>query len=329
MPRLLRTMRNPSERANPCGDTMKLAALDVGTNTVLMLVAEETPDGGVRKLADLSRITRVGRGVDSIGKLDPAAAQTTLDTIADFVDQARRLGATKILSAATAALRDVADGADFIARVKARCGIDLDIISGETEAQLSYLSSVKGLKLDPSAKLLIVDIGGGSTELVRAQPGGAIDAVSLQIGSVRLTERYVHSDPPHPREAADLRLAIDGALEGLRWNFAPDLMVGIAGTVTTIAAVALGLAQYDPDRVHGYQLTEAEVLRTIGLFGCVGLEDRKRLPGLEAGRADVIFAGAAILERMMAHFKIDRVTVSDQGVRWGLVWREIERPSTT
>ena len=135
----------------------------------------------------------------------------------------------------------------------------------------------------------------------------------------------MHSDPPHPREAADLRLAIDAALDALRWNFQPDVMVGIAGTVTTIAAVALGLAQYDPDRVHGYQLTEAEVLRTIGLFGGVALEDRKRLPGLEAGRADVIFAGAAILERVMAHFKIGHLTVSDQGVRWGLVWRELER----
>jgi len=306
---------------------MKVAALDVGTNTVLMLVAELTPDGGVRKLADLSRITRIGRGVDATGKLDPTAARNTLDTIAEFVDQARALGATKILSAATAALRDVADGGDFIARVKARCGIDLEVIAGETEAQLAYLSSVKGLKLDPSAKLLIVDIGGGSTELVRAQPGGSIDAVSLQIGSVRLTERFVHSDPPHPREAADLRLAIDAALDALRWNFRPDVMVGIAGTVTTIAAVALGLAPYDPERVHGYQLSEAEVLRAIGQFGSVTLDDRKKLPGLDPGRADVIFAGAAILERVMAHFTIDRVTVSDQGVRWGLIWRELEHPT--
>ncbi len=307
---------------------MKLAALDVGTNTVLMLVVEQIADGSLRTLGEFSRITRLGRGVDGSGKLNPEAAAKTADAIVEFVAQARSIGAEKILSAATAALRDAQDGAAFIARVKERCGLELDTISGETEAQLAYLSSVKGLKLDPSANLLIVDIGGGSTELIRAEPGGVIDAVSLQIGAVRLTERFVHSDPPKPREAADLRLAIDQTLDTLRWNFQPNVMVGIAGTVTTVCAVALGLATYDPVRVHGYQLTDAQVLQAISLLSNVGLEERKQLPGVEAGRADVIFAGAAILERVMAHFKIHRVTVSDQGVRWGLVWRELENART-
>jgi exopolyphosphatase / guanosine-5'-triphosphate,3'-diphosphate pyrophosphatase len=303
---------------------MKLAALDVGTNTILMLVVETTAEGGLRKLAEMSRITRLGRGVDANGHLDPAAAVRTLDTIAEFADRARALGAEKILTAATSALRDASDGAAFIARTKARTGLDLDVIAGETEARLAYLSSIKGLKLDLTDKLLIVDIGGGSTELIRAQPGGQIDAVSLQIGAVRLTERIVHSDPPHAREAADLRIAIDQALESLRWNFIPDAMVGIAGTVTTVCAVALGLAHYDADRVHGATLAHGEVLRVLGQLGSVPLEERKQIPGVEPGRADVIFAGAAILERVMAHFKRDRVIVSDQGVRWGLVWREME-----
>ncbi|MGO9266543.1 MAG: Ppx/GppA family phosphatase [Candidatus Binataceae bacterium] len=302
---------------------MRLAALDVGTNTVLMLVVETTADGSLRKLAEMSRITRLGRGVDAKGELDPAAAVKTLDAIAEFADQARALGAAKILTAATAALRDASDGADFIARVKARAGLDLDIISGKTEAHLAYLSSIKGLKLDLTSKLLIVDIGGGSTELIRAQPGGEVEGISLQIGSVRLTERIVHSDPPHAREAADLRIAIDEALASLRWNFTPDTMVGIAGTVTTVCAVALGLTQYDAERVRGYQLAHSDVLRVLGQLGSVPLEERKQLPGVEPGRADVIFAGAAILERVMAHFKLDRVIVSDQGVRWGLIWREL------
>lgn len=303
---------------------MKLAALDVGTNTVLMLVVETTADGSLRKLAEMSRITRLGRGVDAKGGLDPVAAAKTLDAIAEFANQARALGAAKILTAATAALRDASDGADFIARVKARTSLDLDIISGKTEAHLAYLSSIKGLKLDLTSKLLIVDIGGGSTELIRAQPGGEVEGVSLQIGSVRLTERIVHSDPPHAREAADLRIAIDQALASLRWNFTPDTMVGIAGTVTTVCAVALGLTEYDAARVHGYQLAHSEVLRVLGQLCSVSLEARKQLPGVEPGRADVIFAGAAILERVMAHFKLDRVIVSDQGVRWGLIWRELD-----
>ncbi len=306
---------------------MKLAALDVGTNTVLMLVVETAPDGQLRKLADLSRITRLGRGVDSTGHLDQQAAAATLAAIGEFVDRARALGVDKILTAGTAALRDAADGADFLARVKARTGVDLEIISGETEAQLSWLASVRGLRLDPAAKLLIVDIGGGSTELIRAQPGGAIDAVSLPLGSVRLTERLVHADPPHASEAAELRLAIDDELGRLRWNYLPDTMVGIAGTVTTVGAIALELTAYDSTRVHGSRLSRAAVLQVLGRLGGVTLEERKKIPCLEPGRADVIFAGTAILERIMAHFQIDEVIVSDQGVRWGLVWRELDQSS--
>lgn len=303
---------------------MKIAALDVGTNTVLMLVAETTTDGYLKKLADFSRITRLGRGVDATGHLDPQSALLTLDTIAEFAEQARQLGAEKIVSAATAALRDASDGAEFLARVKARAGIELEVISGETEAQLAYLSSAKGLQLDVASNLLIVDIGGGSTELVRAQPGGTIDYVSLQIGSVRLTERIVKSDPPHAREAVELRVAIDDALGTLKWNFQPDAMVGIAGTVTTVCAVSLGLAQYDSASVHGHVLTQQDVLEVIARLSHVPLEERKRLPGVEPGRADVIFAGAAILERVMSHFRMKQVTVSDQGVRWGLLWRELQ-----
>jgi exopolyphosphatase/guanosine-5'-triphosphate,3'-diphosphate pyrophosphatase len=307
---------------------MKLAALDVGTNTVLMLVAETTADRGLRQIAEMSRITRLGRGVDANGNLDSSAEAQTLDAIAEFTDRARTLGAERIVTAATAALRDARDGAEFLAEVKARTGLDLEIVSGETEAQLSYLASVKGLKLDLTSELLIVDIGGGSTELIRAQPGSRLDTVSLQIGSVRLTERIVNADPPSARDAAELRVAIDEVLDTLRWNFIPDVMVGIAGTVTTVCAVALGLVSYDSTRVHGHELTHGEVMQVLGQIAAVPLADRKKIPGIEPGRADVIFAGTAILERVMAHFKRDRVIVSDQGVRWGLLWRELDACAT-
>jgi exopolyphosphatase/guanosine-5'-triphosphate,3'-diphosphate pyrophosphatase len=307
---------------------MKLAALDVGTNTVLMLVVERAADGRIRTLADMSRITRLGRGVDANGRLDPVSASRTLDAIAEFAEKARSLGAGKILAAATAALRDAKDGAEFIARVRARAGVDLIIISGQTEAELSYLSTMKGLSLDPADKMLIVDIGGGSTELIRAEPGRELDAVSLQIGSVRLTERIVHHDPPLAREAADLRIAIDETLQALGWSDHPVVMVGIAGTVTTVCAVALGLDKFDPGAVHGHRLSIAQVLETIAKFGSVPLKERKQIPGMERERADVIFAGAAILERIMAHFQLPEVIVSDQGLRWGLAWRELEEPVT-
>lgn len=303
---------------------IKLGALDVGTNTVLMLVAEGDFAGGIHTLADLARITRLGRGVDANGSLDPAAVALTLDTIAEFAARARALGAEKIVGAATAAVRDASNGAAFIAEVKRRAGIDLEVISGETEAQLSWLAVRKGLQLDPADKVLVVDIGGGSTELIRAEPGRKLEVASLQIGSVRLTERIIHHDPPLAREAADLRLAIDDALRGLGWDFAPDTMVGIAGTVTTVCALTLRMEKYDPAIVHGYRLSLAEILETLARLAAAPLEQRKQLPGIEPARADVIIAGAAILERVMGHFGLNQVIVSDQGVRWGLLWRELE-----
>jgi exopolyphosphatase/guanosine-5'-triphosphate,3'-diphosphate pyrophosphatase len=180
--------------------------------------------------------------------------------------------------------------------------------------------------------LLIIDIGGGSTEFIRAgghatefinAQAAKLEMASLQIGSVRLTERILHHDPPTAREAADLRLAIDAELTGLGWKLETDLLVGIAGTVTTVCAVALEMETYDPDRVHGYRLSRKEVERVLGLFGSMPLAERQKIKGLDPARADVIFAGTAILERVMCEAEVDSVTVSDQGVRWGLVWREL------
>jgi exopolyphosphatase/guanosine-5'-triphosphate,3'-diphosphate pyrophosphatase len=302
---------------------MKLAAFDVGTNTVLMLVAEQQADGTVHRVLDRQRITRLGQGVDSSHHLDPQAALRTLDTVAEFADEARNAGVEKILAVGTSTLRDASDGESFINRLRERTGIELEIISGEAEAWLSYLAVTHGLRLDTSKRILIVDIGGGSTEFIRAEPGAKLQMVSLQMGSVRLTERLIHHDPPTAREAADLRIAIDEALQTLGWELKPDVIVGIAGTVTTVCGVALELESYDPDRVHGYRLSRKEVERVLGLFGSVPIAERRKLKGLEPARADVIFAGTAILERVMSECEAEYVMVSDQGVRWGLIWREL------
>ncbi|HXW85251.1 MAG TPA: hypothetical protein VEJ86_12645, partial [Candidatus Binataceae bacterium] len=164
------------------------------------------------------------------------------------------------------------------------------------------------------------------TEFIRAQPGHELVAVSLQIGSVRLTERCVKSDPPSTADCESLQGTIDRAIDGLGWSgFRPQRLVGIAGTVTTICAVALGLRNYDAQVVHGHRLARSEVRRALDLFGSRTLLQRKELPGLLEGRADVIFAGASILDRIMEQFAATSLTVSDQGVRWGLAWREIDR----
>ena len=304
---------------------MKLATFDIGSNTVLMLAAEVDERRQPRILAELSRITRLGRGVDKNGRLGPDSSALTLATLQEFTATAAGLGVERITAAATAALRDAADGSEFIAQVRERTGIELQIIPGAEEAALSHLAVVRGLSLDPSLPLLIVDIGGGSTELIGAEPGAELKLVSLQIGSVRLTERCVRGDPPSDADTASLRATIESALDGLGWRFRPARLVGIAGTVTTLCAVALGLHSYDSGLVHGHRLPRTEVGRVIGLLRSRPQVERLKLPGLPEGRADVLFAGATILEHVMERFGADEVTVSDQGVRWGLLWREIDR----
>jgi exopolyphosphatase/guanosine-5'-triphosphate,3'-diphosphate pyrophosphatase len=307
---------------------MKLAAFDVGTNTVLMLVAESLPDGTFKPLLERSRITRLGKGVDKNGKLDKETSRLTLDTIAEFAEAARAAGAEKIIAAATSALRDAADGADFIQRVKEKARVELKVIPGAEEAELSRLAVKRSLDLSSDLRLLIVDIGGGSTELIRSEPDRDLTTVSLQIGSVRLTERIIQHDPPSKEEIAKLTETIDEQLEKLGWTFRPDALVGIAGTVTTIAAVALKMSDYDSSRVHGYVLAREEVSAIAKRFGELPLAERKKIPGLVEARADVIFAGSVILERVMQRFNVGHVIVSDQGVRWGLVWRELDRSSS-
>ncbi|HTR63392.1 MAG TPA: Ppx/GppA phosphatase family protein [Candidatus Binataceae bacterium] len=304
---------------------MKIATFDIGSNTVLMLAAEVDEQRRPRVLAELMRITRMGRGVDKNKRLDPNSAASTLAALEEFAGKARDLGVERMVAAATAALRDASDGPEFIARVKERAGLTLQIIPGSEEAALSHLAVVRGLNIDPASPLLIVDIGGGSTELIRAEPGKDLAMVSLQIGSVRLTERCVSSDPPSDSDAASVASTVDSALDQLGWNYRPANLVGIAGTVTTLCAVALGLRTYEAGVVHGHRLPRAEIERVIKLIRSMPLADRLKLPGLPEGRADVIFAGATILERVMKRFSAADVMVSDQGVRWGLMWREIDR----
>jgi exopolyphosphatase/guanosine-5'-triphosphate,3'-diphosphate pyrophosphatase len=306
---------------------VKLATLDIGTNTVLMLVVETQDNGIPKAILERSRITRLGKGVDRTGKLDKETSRLTLDTIAEFAEAARAAGAEKIVAAATSALRDAGDGADFIQRVKEKTGVDLKVIPGSEEAELSRLAVKRSLNLSSDLRLLIADIGGGSTELIRSEPGRDLASASLQIGSVRLTERIIQHDPPSKEEIEKLIAAIGEQLEKLGWSFRPDVLIGIAGTVTTIAAVALGMRDYDASRVQGHVLLRDEVAATVKRFGEVTLAERKKIPGLLEARADVIFAGSLILERVMKHFNVGHVIVSDQGVRWGLVWREIEEAS--
>ena len=293
---------------------MPVAAIDVGTNTALLTIA----DGG-EPVEERAEIVRLGEGLDKSGRLKDEAIARTVAVVADYAEAIARHGCTRVAAVTTEAVRKAANGGDFVARASealAKVGGRMEVIDGEREARLCW-RAVSGAFPSLAGPRTVVDIGGGSTELIvgeRAVEG----VISLPIGSVRLTERCVAHDPATNDDAARLAATVDEAL-----TQAPPLrgaLVGIAGTVTTLAAMAQRLDSYDATRVHGSRLTRAEVDGLAALLQATPLADKKRMPGLDPKRADVIFAGAVILARVMARAGAAECIVSDRGIRWGLIY---------
>jgi exopolyphosphatase/guanosine-5'-triphosphate,3'-diphosphate pyrophosphatase len=298
------------------------AFIDVGTNTILCLIAEIRDTGRFRVLDDLGEITRLGQGVDRTGLISAEGEQRSVQVLERYRDHCKNLGVEQIIAVGTSALRDAKNSGDVRARFRDTLGIDIRVISGDEEAAYSFLAVQRGLSL-VGKELLVIDIGGGSTELIRGNEAGVSQAISFDLGSVRLTERYLHGDPVRPEEADQMTKAIDRELSllaerGIRVNSTVTL-VGIAGTFTTLAAMEKKLERYSHGQVHGSILMLDGVRREIFVLREKTIADRKRIVGLEPKRADVIFAGACLLERIMTFWHSDRVVVSDQGVRYGLL----------
>lgn len=300
---------------------MRVAAIDIGTNSVLLLVAERDAQGDLVALSERATITRLGEGVDRTRKLAPEAIERTLSCLGEYAQEIRRLGVERLDVVGTSAMRDAASGDELVRRAEEILGTAPRVISGDEEARLTFAGALGGLGL--SGPVTVFDVGGGSTELVRGRSeGGAVEitrACSFQIGSVRLFERFVRHDPPTSDELAEARALVRAELASLALPSRAEPLVGIAGTVTTLAAVARGIEPYDGSRVHGMRLAADEVLRVADKLGSLPLAERMRLPGLEPRRADVIVTGAAIVTEVLAWSNADELIVSDRGVRWGLV----------
>ncbi|OGQ81414.1 MAG: hypothetical protein A3F90_14500 [Deltaproteobacteria bacterium RIFCSPLOWO2_12_FULL_60_19] len=304
----------------------RFAAIDLGTNTILLLVVELEKNGSFQVITDRAEIARLGEGVDRTGEISPSGEERSFATLKDYLRACKELGVDEIVVAGTSALRDARNGAAFIQRLKRELGLELRVLSGEDEARYSYLAVDRGLRLN-AADVLVVDVGGGSTEFIWAKAGALHRSASLNLGSVRLTERFFHSDPPQAEECARVAATIDPEIRGLlhRWGRTGpfDVMVGIAGTFTTLAAVMKGIKTYSHSEVHGSVLPLAEVERQVRLYQTKTVAERKQIAGLEPKRADVILAGALLIERIMKLFGMDSVTVSDQGIRYGLLYEKI------
>jgi exopolyphosphatase/guanosine-5'-triphosphate,3'-diphosphate pyrophosphatase len=297
----------------------RLAAIDVGTNTVLLLVAERA-GAGLAPLLERAEITRLGRGVDATGRLDPAAIAETAAVVGEYARAARALGASRIACVATSAARDASNGAAFFEAVRRAAGLEPRVIPGEEEARLVYESAWRDFGV-AGAPLAVLDVGGGSTEFTFGDGPAPRGRTSLQVGAVRLTERHVRGDPPSAAEVTAVRDGARAALRPLAAMAPPrgGRLVGVAGTVTTLSAVAQALPVYDAARVHGAPLSLAEIEALAARLAALTVAERAALPGMEPKRADVILAGALVVAEAMRATGFDRLTVSDRGVRWGLL----------
>jgi exopolyphosphatase/guanosine-5'-triphosphate,3'-diphosphate pyrophosphatase len=288
---------------------VRVAAVDIGTNTVRYLVGDVV-DGDLRSLRYGREITRLGQGVDRDKRLHPDAVARTLAAIDRAVSAARQTGAEQIRVAGTSALRDAADRETFAEAVRDRTGQVLEVVSGEDEGRLSMLGATSGL---PDGDYTVCDIGGGSTELSTEEA-----SVSLDIGSVRLKERCLHDDPPTAGQIAEATAVIDDAL-GTVTSHVDGTLVGVAGTITTVAAVVMDLEVYDSVVVHHSRLSGSDVAECSDRLLRMRAADIAELGPLDAGRADIIGGGSLILRRVMERWGFAEVLVSERDILDGLV----------
>ncbi len=308
--------------------TRRVAAIDCGTNSIRLLIADLEP--GLTDLAREMRIVRLGEGVDRTGRLSEAALTRTMTALQEYAGLIAEAKPEAVRMVATSATRDAANSAEFTERVRDVLGVPPEVISGAEEAELSFAGATRELVGTPLAgqdqcppPYLVTDIGGGSTEFVLGGHGQISGATSVNIGCVRLTERHLHGDPPLAAEVravtGDIDAALDQAAAAVDVRRASTL-VGLAGSVTTVTAIALGLDRYLPERIHHARVPARQVHEiTARLLGLTRAE-RAAIPGMHPGRIDVIAAGALILDRIMARFGFAEVLVSEHDILDGIAW---------
>ncbi|BCW98678.1 MAG: exopolyphosphatase [Armatimonadota bacterium] len=293
-----------------------IAAIDIGTNSVLLLVAELLPDGTLKPLLDVSEITRLGQGVDRTRRLDPQAADRTLQVLECYAAKAREAGAERLTAIGTSVLRDASDSELFLDGAREILRAPVRILSGDEEAELSWLSVVTDPSLSLHHPVAVADVGGGSTELITGTAEGAIrSAVSVDVGAVRMTERFLHSDPPgHDELQAARRQTLD-LLHGVAAGSECRSLAGVGGTAVNLARMSRPDAAL-PD-IHGQSLSKETLADLTRRLAAIPLEERRRTPGLEPKRADVIVAGALIFDALLEVLQLESLTVSTRGARFG------------
>jgi exopolyphosphatase/guanosine-5'-triphosphate,3'-diphosphate pyrophosphatase len=303
---------------------MRVAAVDLGTNSTRLLVAD-VAEGGLEEVVRRLTITRLGEGVDARRRLLPAPIARVRNALTDYRREAERLGAERTLAIATSAVRDAENGEAFLGEVEWSYGFSTRLLTGQEEAQLTYRGIASARPID--ADTLIVDIGGGSTELVAGSADGVRFHDSLDVGCVRLTERFLGSDPPTDAEIQGCAAAVRALLqERVPEDVRPPAAIGVAGTVTSLAALDLGLDEYDAARVHGHLVSREAVADQLRRLAAVPVAARREIRPLEPERAPVIVAGVVILAAVLDHFGLDAIEASERDILDGAALAAAELP---
>ncbi|MCS7014222.1 MAG: Ppx/GppA phosphatase family protein [Chloroherpetonaceae bacterium] len=300
----------------------RIATIDIGTNTALLLIAErDAGTGSLHTLLNRQEIIRLGKGVDSQNTIQADAIERLIDCLLQYKAVIAQHHAEKTVAVATSAMRDAHNRTDVIASVLRRTGLQIEVLSGEEEAELTFLGAVAGWTHLPEP-FMVIDIGGGSTELVIGSHTGIEAEISLDIGSVRITERFFRHLPPQPDELQSAKRFITEVLASELAKFIEgrEMVVGVAGTIVTLGQLCKGLRHFSPE-IHGTVMQYADIHRLQQLFAQTSTEEIIQM-GVEQGRADVILAGTLILHQFMRLFGAKAITVSTQGLRYGVALRE-------
>lgn len=295
------------------------AGIDIGTNTILLLVAEVESGKVQRVLDDQVRVVRLGQAVDKNRQFHPDAMARAMDCFREYAEILKKYPGVDVRAVATSGSRDAQNSAEFFAQVKKETGIAIRVISGEEEAMLSFCGALPVNVKDPE-NIAVLDIGGGSTEVVGLSSSGGLVRYSFDVGCVRLNERFLKSDPPEEEQVQNLREFVKAelaaqpeifeALKGRR-------LLGVAGTATYLAAASLGLREFDPEKVDGSTVSAKHIHALIGRFRMMNTEQRLGIGGMDRGRADVIVSGALILEEVLHAVGLKELQVSVRGLRYG------------
>jgi exopolyphosphatase / guanosine-5'-triphosphate,3'-diphosphate pyrophosphatase len=298
---------------------MRVSAIDIGTNTVLHLIADVHVNGIIDVVRDEQVIARLGKDVDRQRMIPQEAFERMAVHLGDFLTIAEERRVERIVACGTSALRDAANSKDFLDAMKKRLGLTITILSGQREAELTYLGAVSEFLLEErSDHFAIVDLGGGSCELSIGVKSTIQSRRSIDIGSVRLTERFLHSSPPTLSELEETTRFVRHELRSLGDVPSHSLLIGVAGTLTTLASIDLQLRVYDRLRVSGHVLTQKRVQTIFNELARYNINELRKHPQIAEGRADIILAGILILKEFMELNRQESITVSDRGLRYGI-----------